>query len=387
MAEIGNNETNLKSISEQLEKISKSLSEAKKTQIESETKYNSLKPNINLAKELDIKIQASVEKQSELRKELETYQKQLLTSEQTIAGLKDSQEKAAKDKSQLEKWLLNNEAYRTIVTKIDLIENLINTAYSAQKQKENAFNSLNTNRSMLATSQEQLKALGTEAERLNNLLPSEIINLRHKLVEGEACPVCGSSHHPFKDNIGQSQKINEEELEINKQRVQNNIDKLKIQIEKTQKGITEFETYIKNFEEQYTNSYNSLKDNLSLHSDWEIKINSGVLSEELSTFASQWNENKKRLDSSALLYENVSDRIITEEKAKTPILENISNKEKAHQTEEELYKKNIEQRKQLLEGKSVEEIEKYYTNLRESQSKHIENLNAEKKKSIHKNLL
>lgn len=380
LAEIENNEASLKSISEQIEKISKSLSEAKKTQQESETKYNSLKPDINLAKELDLKIQASIEKLAELRKELGAYKKQLSASDQIIANLKDSKEKTTKDKDQLEKWFSDNEAYKTIVSKIDLIENLINTAYSAQKQKGNATNSLNTNISMLATSQEQLKNLEIEAERLNNLLPTEIINLRHKLVEGEACPVCGSSHHPFKDNIEQSQKINEEELETNKQRVQNNIDKLKRQIEQTQKGITEFETYIKNFEEQYTNSYNNLKDNLNLLPDWEIKFNSGVLSKDLSAFASQWNENKKRLDSSALLLENVSARIITEDKAKTPILENISNKERSHQTEEEAYQRHIEQRKRLLDGKSVEEVEKYYTNLRESQSKQLESLNTEKEK-------
>lgn len=376
--EIENNEAILKTISEQLENTTKNLSEAKKTQEESETKYNSLKPDINLAKELDLKIQVSIEKQAELRKELETYKKQLLASDQTIANLKDSKEKTTKDKDQLEKWFSDNEAYKTIVSKIDLIENLINTAYSAQKQKENAANSLNTNISMLVTSQEQLKTLDAEAQRLDNLLPSEIINLRNKLVEGEACPVCGSSHHPFKDSIEQSQKINEEELEINKQRVQDNIDKSKSEIEQIQKGITEFETYIKNFEEQYTNSYNSLKDNLNLLPDWETKFKSGVLSEELSAFASQWNENKKKLDGSVLLLENVSARIITEEKAKTPILENISNKEKGYQTGEVLYNNNIEQRKQLLGGKSVEEVERYYTNLREFQSKQVENLKTQK---------
>lgn len=381
LAEIERAETVLKTISEQLEKTTISLSEAKKTLQESQTKYNNLKPDINLAKELDIMIQASVDKQYDLKKELETYRKQLLSSDQTIANLKASKEKTTKDKNQLEKWFSDNEAYNTIVSKIDLIENLINTAYSVQKQKGNATNSLSTNRSMLATFQEQLKTLDAEAERLNNLLPTEIISLRHKLIEGEACPVCGSSHHPFKDNVEQSQKINEEELETNKQKIQNNIDKLKIQIEQTQKGITEFETYIKNFDEQYTNSYNNLKDNLNLLPDWEMKFKSGVLSKELSAFVSQWNENKKRLDSSTLLLENVSARIIAEEKAKTPLLENISNKEKAYQTEEDLYKKNIEKRKQLLEGKSVEEVERNYMNTKESQSKQIENLNTEKEKN------
>lgn len=381
LTEIEKDETILKNISEQLEKTTISLSEAKKTQEEIDAKYNSLKPDINLAKELDIKIQASIEKQAELKKELETYKKQLLASDETIASQKESQEKTIKEKAQLEQWFLDNDVYKTIVSKVDLIENLINTAYSAQRQKENASNSLKTNKAMLETTQKQLRRFELEAERLNNLLPTEIINLRHKLIEGEACPVCGSSHHPFKDNIEQSQKINEEELEANKQRVQNNINKLKTQIEQTQKGITEFETYIKNFEEQYGNSYSSLKDNFNLLPDWETKLKAETLGKELSLFATQWHDNRKRLDSSTLFLENVSARIITEEKAKTPILENISNKERSHQTEEETYQKNIEQRKRLLDGKSVEEVEKYYTNLRESQSKQIEILNAKKEKN------
>ena len=380
LAEIERDEAIFKTISEQLKMSAISLSEAKKAQEEIDAKYNSLKPDINLTKELDMKIQASIGKQAELKKELETYKKQLLASDQTIASLKESQEKTTKEKAQLEQWFLDNDVYKTIVSRVDLIENLINTAYSAQRQKENVSNSLKTNKAMLETTMEQLKNLEVEAERLNKLLPTEIINLRHKLIEGEACPVCGSSHHPFKDNIEQSQKINEEELENNKQRVQNNIDKIKTQIEQTQKGITEFEAYAKNFEEQYSRSYSSLKDNLNLLPDWDTKFKSGTLNKKLSSFASQWNENKKRLDSSALLLENVSARIITEEKAKTPLLENISNKEIAYKAEEELHKKNIEQRKRLLDGKSVEEVEKYYTNLRESQSKQLENLNTEKEK-------
>lgn len=380
LAEIERDEAIFKTISEQLKMSAISLSEAKKAQEEIDAKYNSLKPDINLAKELDIKIQASIGKQVELKKELETYKKQLLASDQTIASLKESQEKTTKGKAQLEQWFLDNDVYKTIVSRVDLIENLINTAYSAQRQKENASNSLKTNKAMLETSMEQMKNLEAEAERLNNLLPTEIINLRHKLIEGEACPVCGSNHHPLKDNIEQSQKINEEELEANKQRVQNNINKLKTQIEQTQKGITEFETYVKNFEEQYSNSYSSLKDNLNLLPDWETKLKAGTLGKELTLFAAQWNENKKRLDSSTLLLENISARIITEEKAKSPILENISNKEKGYQAEEELHKKNVEQRNLLLGGKPAAEVEKHYVDSRELQSKLFENLNLEKEK-------
>lgn len=379
-AEIDNDEAILKSISEQLEKITTSHLDAKKVQAESDTKYLSLKPDLNLAKELDLKIKVSLDKQTEEKTELDIYQKQLSASNEAITTLKESQEKTTNDRTQLEKWFLDNDVYKSIVSKIDLIDNLIHTAYSTQKQKDNALDTLSTNKAMLATSQQQLNLLETEAERLNTLLPTEIINLRHKLVEDEACPVCGSYHHPFKDDIAQSQKINEDELETSKQKVQEQIEKLKPQIEQIQKGITEFETYIKNFEEQYTNSYNGLKDNLELLPDWQEKLSSGILSKELSAFATQWEENKKKLDSSILLLENISAKIVTEEKAKAPVLENIWNKEKAYRLEGDLYRKNVEQRKQLLEGRSAEDIERYYTDLKESQSKLLETLNTRKEK-------
>lgn len=379
-AEIENNEASLIKTSEQLANITKNLINAKSALEETETKYNSIKPDINLAKELDLKIRTSIEKLSESKHELETYRIQLSASEQTITSLKESQDKITEEKTQLEKWFSENDKYKTIVTKVDLIENLINSTYSARKQKDNASESLKTNRSMLATYLKQLKGLEDEAERLNNLLPTEIINLRHKLIEGESCPVCGSIHHPFKANIEQSQKINEEELEANKQKVQNNIDKLKLQIEQAQKGITEFETYFKNFEEQYTNSYNGLKDNLSLISDWETMLEAGTLGRDLTRLASIWNDNKKRLEGSALTLENISAKLVTEEKAQTPIKDTLSNKEKAYRIEEDLHNKNKEQRRLLLNGKAVEDVERDYNNTREIQVKQVEKLNAEKEK-------
>lgn len=41
-----------------------------------------------------------------------------------------------------------------------------------------------------------MKAMQEEAERLNRLLPAEVVLLRSQLRTGEPCPVCGSLHHP-----------------------------------------------------------------------------------------------------------------------------------------------------------------------------------------------
>lgn len=376
LAEIENNEATLKSVIEQSDKIIQQLTEAKKAKDDTEAKYNRLKPDLDKARELDIRIKSSVEKLEVLEKESDEYKKQIASSEEVINGLNKEREKTISDKSRLEKWFADHETYKTIVTKIDLIDNLIKSAYSAQNQKENAAQSLTTNRAMLATSLAQLKELEAEADRLNNLLPSEVIQIRHKLTENEPCPVCGSLHHPFRDNVEQAQTINEAALEENKQKVQQNIDLIKVRIETTQKVITEFETYIKNFQDQHLNSYNNLKECFVQLPDWENKFNNGRLADELLTIASQWNENKKVLDNSALMLENISAKLSAEEKSKVFLLENSSKKVSTLKEEKDFYQQIIEQRKLLLAGRSVQDVESYFTNLKESQTKHLENLNT-----------
>lgn len=380
LAEIENDEASLKSVIEQSDKIIQQLTEAKKAKDDTEAKYNRLKPDLDKARELDIRIKSSVEKLEALKKESDEYKKLITSSEEVINGLNKEREKSVSDKSRLEKWFADHEIYKTIIPKIDLIYNLIKSAYSAQNQKENAAQSLTTNRSMLANSLAQLKELEAEAERLNNLLPSEIIHIRHKLAENEPCPVCGSLHHPFRDNVEQAQTINEAELEENKQKVQQNIDLIKVRIETTQKGITEFETYIRNFQDQYINSYNNLKECLVQLPDWENKFNNGNLADELQTIVSQWNENKKVLDNSALMLENISAKLSAEEKSKVFLLENLSKKVSTLKEEKYFYQQIIEQRKLLLAGKSVGEVESYFTNLKESQTKQLENLNTNRER-------
>lgn len=376
LAEIENNEATLKSVIEQSDKIIQQLTVAKKAKDDTEAKYNRLKPDLDKARELDIRIKSSVEKLEVLEKESDEYKKQIASSEEVINGLNKEREKTISDKSRLEKWFADHETYKTIVTKIDLIDNLIKSAYSAQNQKENAAQSLTTNRAMLATSLAQLKELEAEADRLNNLLPSEVIQIRHKLAENEPCPVCGSLHHPFRDNVEQAQTINEAALEENKQKVQQNIDLIKVRIETTQKVITEFETYIKNFQNQHLNSYNNLKESFVQLPDWENKFNNGRLADELLTIASQWNENKKVLENSALMLENISAKLSAEEKSKVFLLENSSKKVSTLKEEKDFYQQIIEQRKLLLAGRSVQDVESYFTNLKESQTKHFENLNT-----------
>lgn len=337
-----------------------------------ENDYNCLKSDFSKAKDLDSKIKFSADKAIEIKNDLDVLRHKSVDYECVISELRKLNTAARQNKIDLEKWFLDHENYSLIISKIDLITNLIDSANTDHKLKKDSEISLSNSRALLVTHCEQLANLEIENERLNTLLPSEIMNLRQRLIEGEACVVCGSKYHPFRENIEQQQKIKEDELEASKTKVLTAITKLKEQIDQSNKAITEYETYTKNFDLQFNNSYAALKELLAPISDWESKFKTSSLVKELLEVSTLWNENKKKQEANTLTLENSFVKIEAEEKTRSVILESIEQKEKVYRATIELHDQEKEQRKQILGGKSVEEVENYYLKQIELQSKKVE---------------
>ena len=337
-----------------------------------ENDYNCLKSDFSKAKDLDSKIKFSADKAIEIKNDLDVLRNKSVDYECVISELRKLNTAARQNKIDLEKWFLDHENYSLIISKIDLITNLIDSANTDHKLKKDSEISLSNSRALLVTHCEQLANLEIENERLNTLLPSEIMNLRQRLIEGEACVVCGSKYHPFRENIEQQQKIKEDELEASKTKVLTAITKLKEQIDQSNKTITEYETYTKNFDLQFNNSYAALKELLAPISDWESKFKTSSLVKELLEVSTLWNENKKKQEANTLTLENSFVKIEAEEKTRSVILESIEQKEKVYRATIELHDQEKEQRKQILGGKSVEEVENYYLKQIELQSKKVE---------------
>lgn len=347
-----------------------------------ENDYNCLKSDFSKAKDLDSKIKFSADKAIEIKNDLDVLRNKSVDYECVISELRKLNTAARQNKIDLEKWFLDHENYSIIISKIDLITNLIDSANTDHKLKKDSEISLSNSRALLVTHCEQLANLEIENERLNTLLPSEIMNLRQRLIEGEACVVCGSKYHPFRENIEQQQKIKEDELEASKTKVLTAITKLKEQIDQSNKAITEYETYTKNFDLQFNNSYAALKELLAPISDWESKFKTNSLVKELLEVSTLWNENKKKQEANTLTLENSSVKIEAEEKARSVILESIEQKEKVYRATIELHDQEKEQRKQILGGKSVEEVENYYLKQIELQSKKVEEHKLAKDKIV-----
>lgn len=368
-------------ISDHLKQAEQNLATSKIALEEHELKYTTTKPDIAKAKELDIKIQSGKEKvaeaqkefatQSELKKQVEmhvqTFQKDLKTGEQILNTLND--------------WFEKHDSYKEIVPRIDLIVNLLNDAQVSKSQSVKASNSLETNLSILKTRKEKLEKSEKEYERLNSLLPSEILALRLKLEDNVPCPVCGSIHHPMQNADAKNEEnLQEKELEQAKKLLSEAISADKEQIEAIQKEITQLETLIKNYKAQYDDAVSKLGGYLQHISDWEIKLEQNSFQSELSEIANQWNQSKERLDKGTKYIESTTLKLESENKNLVTIVEEFNRREELFKNVSLLQEELIKERNQLLEGKSVEEVETLFETLQKQFSSKYEELRTQKDK-------
>lgn len=373
-------EKEISAIIERVDKIVAELRVAKNAVDETEQKYNAFKPEIARAKELDFKIQAITEERNKSQKELEAFRDQLKRADQNIAVLQKQGTVLRQQQNALSEWFTSHEIYKVIVPKADYVISLINSAYTLRTQCHSASKSLENTKDVIISYRSQLEQYQQEAERLNHLLPTEILDLRRKLENGKPCLVCGSVHHPLQEQTGQQDRIDESKLESEKKKVADIITQTTESIEKTNKSITEFEVHVRNFQNQYDSTYNELKVLLAAIPQWPSQFDGGVLHDNLVKVIDQWNKNKQAADLCHQQIENLAVRLEAEDKSLISIQEQFREREKQGKTIEERLSESNSQRKQLLNNKRVEDVEVYFTRQKEQYTRLYEQLRTEKEK-------
>lgn len=316
-----------------------------------------IEPEILRARELDAKLEVVKRNGIQAKKELDAAQAFREKVDGNIVALNKQIDQEQLKLINLNKWFESKSHYKELVLRSDLIVNLLNTAQTAFKQAVISGQTQKSRSEVLEGDKLKLETVKKESERLDKLLPAEILTLRTQLSDGLPCPVSGSLHHPLRtEAVSSERNLQEEELNNARDAVKKQVEQLTSAIEESGKEVTRLTAMEESYRKQYNDAMTDAEGYLSVLPDWKTEFGKGVLQTKLQQVASEWNKNQTDLTQIKEKSTNLLTALAGEKKNLEEALKGLAEKGTKLKDYRAEYNELAEERKKLLEGKSADEV-------------------------------
>ncbi|WP_298145692.1 AAA family ATPase [uncultured Acinetobacter sp.] len=223
---------------------------------------------------------------------------------------------------------------------------------------------------------EQLQKILQQQRLLNT---ENIEKLRAELVDGEACLVCGSTHHPYVDKTAFSDEL----LKLQEQQEHDALESENQAFEIWQKLHTKFTQQNASLDANTKQLTTLTTQRQQLQSEFETQLsilnivfdfseNHDVLTQIIQTQKVRVQNTQQQLESSLTTYENVQKRRHELKQSIQNTAQHLSNVQRAESNIQHILSLQTAPEKQAWESNTLKASEQLYTNLQQRRSKLIE---------------
>lgn len=339
-----------------LREIDSNLETSTKQQQSLQEESNQARPLLKQARSLDVRI-------GELKKQLERAQKEIdtLTKEQSdtkkwIAQTRQHLILSTKKIEKINVWYKSHQGYAEAVTNAGLVSNQLTSASETLQNGKTYTATIKQEEIALLADTKDLEMQQKEAERLNKLLPEEVLILRKELVEGQPCPVCGNTHHLVRA-VKEANGLKEESLSKAKKNVAIRIDRLTKDIESRNGRVIRNTSLRDRYRQQYTETMEQLGKWLLDIPEWRKRFEAGTLQATLREVTNQWTTYDKELIAINEAVTKEETALELKEESLALALAQMQTKNQAYDVLLREYTALLNERKKLFDGKSADVVE------------------------------
>lgn len=254
-----------------------------------------LDPKLKKALELEQSVKRLALQQKDSAKAVSGFMNDIESNRKQLAASEEKTDHRLQEQERITKWQSENAYCRDVAENYAVISKHISDFYGADKRVADCNNKKIAKEAELSVASAKLKSVENEIERLNGILPAEIVALRNRLVEGEPCPVCGSVHHYIGAFDGVTAK--EEELDAARAVQQKKRDELLERTDKLKRDILSVATLADECERNRADAVTAVTEYVGCIADWHAKLIDGKLQKMIDDSARFWNASVERLKS------------------------------------------------------------------------------------------
>ena len=313
-------------------------------------------PLLKEARMLDVRISEKQKSFDEAKKALAEGTKGMQDTDDVIAHTSKAIQVATKRIAAIESWYKEHQQYEQAVLNANLVSNQLSGATELLNNGKAYSKALASEEEALKADNKRLEEQQKEGERLNQLLPEEVIILRKELVEGKPCPVCGSTHHLLRE-VNEADGLKEASLNQAKKRVADEVTKLTKDVEERKGRINSARSLLQNCREQYKDMMAYLKKWLGAIPDWQHLFQQGTLQGVLTTVTAQWMDYDKELTKIKEGLTKDQTTLQLKQDARKGMKTDLTAKKAAYDAMNEAYAEMLEARKKLFQGKPADAVE------------------------------